>query len=92
LSDYDWGPYPIGKIGLYGLFNSRNAALSLQLVNEFLKWKSNEEDIVEHSNHHQGWFTAKTFNLSKQDALGLRLCNWPGEKVPSFTFNIDFSK
>jgi hypothetical protein len=78
LNDYDWGPYPRGKIGLYGLINSRNASLALQLVKEFLNHKSHKfKKIVEYAQ--EEYQVAKSFSINKQAALGLRLCNWPGK-------------
>ena len=79
LDDYDWGPYPRGKIGLYGLINSRNASLALQLVNEFLNHKSHSLKKTDNEIAQEEYQVAKPFAINKQAALGLRLCNWPGE-------------
>ena len=102
LKNYEWGNYPPLAIGLYGAIHNRNASVALQLARKFLE---NENGPISSNEQSSGpktssvtqnsvLPTAKTFILDKQEALGLRLCRWPGRahiinKTPNLSFFLD---
>ena len=88
LKSYDWGNFPPLAIGLYGAIHNRNASVALQLSRYFY---DNEKQIHSYnkSNGLENCNTAsklpssvlkiaQPFKLDKEEALGLRLCKWPG--------------
>lgn len=78
LSSYDWGPFPRASLGLYGAMHHKNASLALQLANTFIQ-ERHREIITSTLNMENGKIkTAKPFKLGPHEALGLRLCSWPG--------------
>ena len=81
LSSYDWGPFPVGSLGLYGGMNHTNASLALQLSNFFLRenFPNFRRNFSESADRGIGIGAAPSFELKSPDALGLRLCSWPGE-------------
>ena len=84
LEAYDWGPFPpyaLGPSGLQGqqAVYQRNASLALQLSRRFCEErfpaaasKSNPGGMGDSAS------VAKPFRLNVREALGLRLCKWPG--------------
>ena len=82
---------------MYGAIHNRNASVALQLARKFLEhqdgtFSSNEESSGPKTSAVLS--TAKTFKLDKQEALGLRLCRWPGRahiinKKPNLSFFLD---
>ena len=85
LTSYDWGPFPVGALGLYGAINHRNASLALQLTDFFFRDRHPEirrsppiSSNSSNSSPKSEIEVAPTFELSARDALGLRLCSWPG--------------
>jgi len=87
LSSYEWGDFPMGVLGLYGAMNHRNASVALQLTNHFLAERHpdirrNSASISPESvNAGDKIKIAPAFELTAQDALGLRLCRWPGMNI-----------
>ena len=88
LETYDWGPFPpyaLGPSGLQGqqAVYQRNASLALQLSRRFCEerfpaaaaGKSNLGGGMGDSAASVG---ARPFRLNVREALGLRLCKWPG--------------
>ena len=63
LLDYGWGPFPVAELGLVGEAQRKNASLALQLGRQYL-------DPLQPP--------GKPFDLTVEEALGLRLCSWPG--------------
>ena len=102
LKNYDWGNYPPLAIGLYGAIHNRNASVALQLARTFIESKSGQllrsktrsESLSKLNSSGSVLSTAKTFKLDKEEALGLRLCRWPGRaqiinKRPNLSFYLD---
>ena len=80
LEAYDWGPFPpyaLGPGGLQGqqAVYQRNASLALQLSRRFC-----EERFPAGKSNPGGdsASVARPFRLNVREALGLRLCKWPG--------------
>lgn len=67
LQEYDWGHFPPMEIGLYGEVQRQNASMALQLSRAFLLQQENSCN-----------FDGRAFSLDVADALGLKLCSWPG--------------
>ena len=88
LKSYDWGNFPPLAIGLYGAIHNRNASVALQLARYFYDTekqrnsnnKSNGTDNFKTTSTLRSSVLkiAKPFKLDKEEALGLRLCKWPG--------------
>lgn len=76
LDTYDWGSFPAKKLGLFGTIQERNASIALQMSRAFLQaangFKVPTMDVGSELD------MAQPFALSVEDALGLRLCFWPG--------------
>ena len=68
LEDYGWGNFPPCILGLKGPMQRRNASLALQLGRKFIQDKDSKTE----------WQTGTPFDLDLEEALGLRLCSWPG--------------
>ena len=104
LNSYDWGNFPPMAIGLYGAIHNRNASVALQLARYFY---DNEKDRIpqNQTNGVELPYTnskiqspvlkvARPFKLDKEEALGLRLCRWPGRaqivtKGPNLSYFLD---
>ena len=87
LKSYDWGNFPPQALGLYGGIHHRNASVALQLARHFynqhqygdLLHQVNGYEYFNNSTERSSILpTAKPFKLCKEEALGLRLCQWPG--------------
>jgi len=102
LTNYDWGNYPPLAIGLYGAIHNRNASVALQLARVFFEQEdrhissSKTKSILQAKSEDLKSVlrTANTFKLDKEEALGLRLCRWPGRahiinKRPNLSFFLD---
>ena len=63
LDKYDWRKFPPHHIGLFQQVHAYNASLALQLARYFVTRKRPNQD---------------GFALNWKEALGLRLCYWPG--------------
>ena len=69
LESYDWGQFP-PDLGLFRDVHSYNASLALQLARYFLTRQMPSNNRGDDEN--------LGFALKWQEALGLRLCFWPG--------------
>ncbi|TRY77324.1 hypothetical protein TCAL_06969 [Tigriopus californicus] len=76
LDDYDWGSFPAKKLGLFGTIQERNASIALQMSRAFLQAAKGWE--VPATVRDGDLEVAQPYPLSVEDALGLRLCFWPG--------------
>eukprot|EP00095_Tigriopus_kingsejongensis_P011383 snap_masked-scaffold68_size422247-processed-gene-0.2 protein:Tk11383 transcript:snap_masked-scaffold68_size422247-processed-gene-0.2-mRNA-1 annotation:"folylpolyglutamate mitochondrial-like" len=70
LEEYDWGSFPYKRLGLFGHVQEKNASLALQITRAFLQILRGKS-----ASTFEG---PKPFRLEVEDALGLRLCFWPG--------------
>ena len=71
LDEYDWGLYP-KELALYKNVHDINASMALQISKYFLTRSlptKVSDDLIP---------MAPGFKLNLEQALGLRLCNWPG--------------
>ena len=68
LASYDWNSFPKNDLGLYGQVYQRNASLALQLSRCYYDthYLKKEPKAV------------NSFKLDLEEALGLKLCQWPG--------------
>ena len=88
LNTYDWGNFPAQALGLFGDIHNRNASVALQLARYFCniekqrltKKATNGVEISQPNGHLENSVLkiAKPFKLELEEALGLRLCRWPG--------------
>lgn len=85
LSSYDWGPFPKEALGMYrSQANRNNASLALQLARCFVsKVIQPEGHPADNQDNGAALPTcqgsiADAFRLEMEEALGLRLCFWPG--------------
>ena len=104
LHKYDWGNFPPLALGLYGAIHNRNASVALQLSRYFYE-SENQRKVNIEVNGHKTLQTndssnetvlkiATPFKLDFEEALGLRLCQWPGrahiiEKENNLTYFLD---
>ena len=104
LHKYDWGNFPPLALGLYGAIHNRNASVALQLSRYFYE-SENQRKVNIEVNGHKTLQTndssnetvlkiATPFKLDVEEALGLRLCQWPGrahiiEKENNLTYFLD---
>jgi folylpolyglutamate synthase len=68
LEHYGWGRYPPSHLGLVGDVQKINASLALQVSRRFMLGPDSDA----------GSDDGKPFDLEAEEALGLRLCSWPG--------------
>ncbi len=86
LDDYDWNGFPKMALGLYGPIHANNASLALQLSRYFLS-----KHLQPPSNQfHEKIPTASPFEISLEEAIGLRLCTWPGRSQTILHDNCKF--
>ena len=104
LHKYDWGNFPPLALGLYGAIHNRNASVALQLSRYFYEMECQQKVNMEVNGHKTLQSTesseetvleiARPFKLDVEEALGLRLCQWPGrahiiEKQNNLTYFLD---
>ena len=87
LESYDWGLFPT-HLGLFRDVHAYNASLALQLARYFMTRQMPSSDAKNSGDDNLG------FALKWQEALGLRLCFWPGRshvvnRKKSQTFFLD---
>lgn len=85
LSSYNWSSFPPNEIGLFKEVHADNASLSLQLARFFL---TRVHPIGEKGT--SAIQSCKAFQLESREAIGLRLCNWPGRSQTVRRGNITF--
>ena len=78
LSDYDWGPFPSNSLGMYGVVYQRNASLALQLCRYYYDRFVKKELTKSNVTNGAAIPTAEPFKIDLAEAVGLKLCRWPG--------------
>lgn len=78
LLEYDWGRFPV-VLGLQGRVQQKNASLALALSRHMLATINREPypEVVPAGPGEQ-LDTMEPFSLTPEEALGLRLADWPG--------------
>ena len=75
LNEYDWSHFP-PRLSLFKDVHEINASMALQISNYFLTRKLPKKEADDKNNELIPM--AKGFKVSLEQALGLRLCKWPG--------------
>lgn len=82
LESYDWGQFPREALGMHdGEVNRNNASLALQLARHFIENATGQAPPKNGSEAAGGGSLvplAPPFGLDMTEALGLRVCSWPG--------------
>jgi len=86
LSSYDWGSFPPQSLGMFGEVYHRNASVALQISRYFYdnfysakgKQQQNMGKAAAAVASSASAAAGEAFKLDLKEALGLKLCRWPG--------------